>query len=126
MPSSPFTFALSIPPGRLCCRPGSPVLASRLHIRKTGQGWPSPELGDAFMPTAAPSIAEAVFKQIQEMDSRTRVAFVQKYVTDHQEETDWLDFKAGSQIKDVNNSPFLMKNWSKYLSAFANSGGGLL
>src|SRR5690242_86578 len=73
----------------------------------------------------SPSIAETIFNQLQAMNAQARADFLKKYVDDNQHETDWLDFKACARIKSVKED-WIEKTWSKFLSAFANSGGGLL
>jgi len=77
------------------------------------------------MSPTAPSIAESVFKKLEAMDAPSRVGFLQKYCDDQQHETDWMDFKSGSYIKKVDDR-WIDETWSKFLSAFSNSGGGIL
>ncbi len=72
-----------------------------------------------------PSIAEGVFNQLAGLDAPGQVAFIERYVQENQHETDWLEFKSGSWTRNL-GSPEIRETWSVYLSAFANSGGGLL
>jgi hypothetical protein len=75
---------------------------------------------------SAPSAAESFYRQIAEASDS--VAFLNGLVTAHTQEEEWLEFKgatdptSGSQIPDATIS----KYWSKAMSGFANTGGGVL
>jgi hypothetical protein len=70
------------------------------------------------------SRAEAFFEQLKTCaDGAARVAFIHKLVNDKTLESEYLDFKNGII---QNNEDDLKKQWSKALSGYANTGGGVL
>jgi hypothetical protein len=82
-----------------------------------------------------PSSALNLFAAIRSAEPSARFAILEKMIEDHTEECQWLDFKAAGQILNVGSratsddekqDKWLKEEWSKYLSAFANSGGGLI
>lgn len=78
------------------------------------------------MTTAPSSAAELFYRQI--LESGDPPAFLNNLVSDHTPEEEWLEFKGaiepptGNQIADAT----IAKYWSKAISGFANTGGGVL
>jgi hypothetical protein len=73
------------------------------------------------METFPTSVAEVQFRSLTSDPART-LSLLKDFVTNKVSETDYLEFKCG-QFKDDQH---LKRMWSKILSAFANSDGGLV
>jgi hypothetical protein len=73
-----------------------------------------------------PSSAEAFFQQI--FNDADPVAFVRNLVAEQTPEEEWLEFKSGKNPKTNGAIPDsdVEKYWSKTVSGFANTGGGVL
>jgi hypothetical protein len=75
---------------------------------------------------AVSSAAESFYRQIAEAGNPA--AFLNDLVSTHTQEEEWLEFKgaqdptSGNQIPDAT----VAKYWSKAISGFANTGGGVL
>jgi len=68
--------------------------------------------------------ASTFFEQIRDSgDDGARAAFLRKLVADNKPENEFLDYKGGKIQEQENN---LKSQWSKALSGFANTGGGVL
>ena len=71
---------------------------------------------------ANPSLGQSFFDEIR--NAPDKLAFLSALVNPTQPrfEEEWLDFK---QARDINSND-VQQNWSKALSGFANTGGGIL
>src|ERR1035437_1978965 len=78
-----------------------------------------------------PSSRENLLNEIRgNATSQEQFDRLKRMVDEHEQESEWLDFKAaghvGDRKTDAKSDEWLKAEWSKYLSAFANSGGGLV
>ena len=64
---------------------------------------------------------EEFFFTLERMSDADRTQQMTKLVISHEPESDWLEFKQVRQVSDKLNS-----EWSKSLSAFSNTSGGII
>ncbi|HEY4328891.1 MAG TPA: ATP-binding protein [Phycisphaerae bacterium] len=82
----------------------------------------------------APSNAEVLFASVRDAaNDRNRLKIMNNWIEKHEPETEWLDFKSAGHLqytedKKANDKhdDWIKGEWSKYLSAFSNTGGGIL
>jgi hypothetical protein len=73
-----------------------------------------------------PSLALSFFEQIQRLDESERASFLHKLIADKTFETDYLEFKGCLKDGALLPNEEIRKHYGKALSAFANTGGGVL
>src|SRR6266446_2165588 len=82
---------------------------------------PNAQQSSSRYTSAMPSRAEDFYRALEKLSETERTTLVESWVSHGQTEDEFLDFKTGKGNTDNHKG-----TWSKLLSAFANTEGGVL
>ncbi len=70
--------------------------------------------------------AAGIFELFRERSDAERFEVIRSMIAERHIESESLDFKAAGHVDLRGDDGWLMREWSKYVSAFGNTGGGVL